>query len=209
MIFKNKAELISMYVGSGDTVLDVGFYGQSISPEQDHYPHALLKKQAQEVYGVDIVLPESYDKLRYQRASADSFFFETKFDVITAFDVIEHLSNPGRFLELCSAHLKPGGVVLITTPNAFNLFSLVEKVSHDEPNVNDDHTTYFNKPTISVLLQKNGFTPVDFHYLSDPFDTLWANGIKRKILATLYSMLGLFTDKFMATLVVVARPIRD
>jgi SAM-dependent methyltransferase len=37
------------------------------------------------------------------------------FDVITIFDVIEHLPDPGATLALCRQHLNPGGIVVITT----------------------------------------------------------------------------------------------
>ena len=36
-------------------------------------------------------------------------------DVITLFDVIEHLPQPRETLALCSRHLKPGGVIVLTT----------------------------------------------------------------------------------------------
>lgn len=36
-------------------------------------------------------------------------------DVITMFDVIEHLPQPHETLALCCRHLKPGGIIVITT----------------------------------------------------------------------------------------------
>jgi SAM-dependent methyltransferase len=36
-------------------------------------------------------------------------------DVITLFDVIEHLPDPFATLALCRRHLKPGGIIVITT----------------------------------------------------------------------------------------------
>ena len=36
-------------------------------------------------------------------------------DVITMFDVIEHLPQPRESLALCVRYLKPGGVIVITT----------------------------------------------------------------------------------------------
>lgn len=38
-----------------------------------------------------------------------------KVDVVTMFDVIEHLPQPADTLALCSRHLKPNGVIVITT----------------------------------------------------------------------------------------------
>ena len=39
------------------------------------------------------------------------------FDVVTAFEVIEHLSDWPQFLRECSRLLVPGGVLLVSTPN--------------------------------------------------------------------------------------------
>lgn len=38
-----------------------------------------------------------------------------KVDVITLFDVIEHLPHPDETLALCERHLRPGGIIVITT----------------------------------------------------------------------------------------------
>jgi 2-polyprenyl-3-methyl-5-hydroxy-6-metoxy-1,4-benzoquinol methylase len=39
------------------------------------------------------------------------------FDAVTAFHVLEHVSNPGAFLELCAARLSPQGILIIDVPN--------------------------------------------------------------------------------------------
>lgn len=39
------------------------------------------------------------------------------FDVITCFDVVEHLANPGVFFARVGAYLGDGGFVVVTTPN--------------------------------------------------------------------------------------------
>src|SRR6202043_1801368 len=41
-----------------------------------------------------------------------------KFDVVAASHVIEHVSDPVRFLADCAQLLKPGGRVIVRTPNA-------------------------------------------------------------------------------------------
>jgi glycosyltransferase involved in cell wall biosynthesis len=45
-----------------------------------------------------------------------SHFSPHTFDIITAFDVIEHLPNPRHFLQRATQLLKPGGVLILTTP---------------------------------------------------------------------------------------------
>ena len=41
----------------------------------------------------------------------------SSFDIITAIEVIEHLTNIGHFLDQASRAMKPGGALLVTTPN--------------------------------------------------------------------------------------------
>ncbi len=205
MIYQNKAELISKLVRSSDVVLDVGFWGQGVQEGNPQWPHTLLRRAAKEVYGVDIDMSKSFaSDRRYLKASAEDFDFPAKFDVIFAGDIIEHLSNPGLFLASCKKHLSPGGRLLITTPNAFNLFNLAEKLTKCEPTVNADHTCYFNSKTLRKLLEKNGMeaTEVNFLYSLGCGHT---ESLKKKFLNILYRLLSFFTDKFIETLVVVAK----
>jgi SAM-dependent methyltransferase len=48
-------------------------------------------------------------KLNFPRAT---------FDVVVSFDVIEHVPNPGRFVQQIREVLRPEGVLYIGTPNA-------------------------------------------------------------------------------------------
>jgi 2-polyprenyl-3-methyl-5-hydroxy-6-metoxy-1,4-benzoquinol methylase len=47
------------------------------------------------------------------------------FDVVCAVEIIEHLENPRHFLRECQRTLKPGGVMVVTTPNVLNVASLL------------------------------------------------------------------------------------
>lgn len=45
------------------------------------------------------------------------------FDAVVATDIIEHLENPRYFLRECFAALRPGGLLLMTTPNVDSHYS--------------------------------------------------------------------------------------
>jgi 2-polyprenyl-3-methyl-5-hydroxy-6-metoxy-1,4-benzoquinol methylase len=47
----------------------------------------------------------------------DRSILPDSFDLVTMFEFIEHLSNPGRFLKRAETIVRPGGIVYITTPN--------------------------------------------------------------------------------------------
>jgi 2-polyprenyl-3-methyl-5-hydroxy-6-metoxy-1,4-benzoquinol methylase len=83
------------------------------------------------LHGVDQDLGE----FRCSRAVArpadldqDSFpFAGTRFRLITAIEVIEHLENPGRLYRLAQEHLADDGQLLLTSPN---IHSLTSRVRH-------------------------------------------------------------------------------
>lgn len=205
-VFKNKKDLIEESVQASDTVLDVGFWGQGVTHTDPQWPHKLLKNTGASVYGLDMVIDRELfpDQTRYQEASAEDFSFpNVSFDVIFAGDLIEHLTNPGLFLARCKEHLKPGGRIVLTTPNTFNLFNLAGKLTNDEPAVNADHTMYFNGKTLRTLLRKCGFSIEKYQYIySLEYD--YKESLRKKFLNGLYRVVGWFTPKFMETLVIIA-----
>ncbi|MDD4332939.1 MAG: class I SAM-dependent methyltransferase [Patescibacteria group bacterium] len=205
-IFQNKQELIDTLVGPDDVVLDVGFWGQGLTIDKKNWVHSLLLKRARKVYGIDLYfdLNKLANKENYSRQNAENFGFSFGFDVIFAGDLIEHLSNPGLFLDSCRKNLKDNGKLIITTPNCFGLFNLAEKISKYEPTVNSDHTCYFNLKTIKQLLKKNNFEVSEYYYLYSlglDYKESW----KKKILNLFYYFFSKFTSKFIDTLVIVAR----
>ena len=205
-VFKNKEALIEGLIRPEDKVLDVGFWGQEVDQNDLKWVHRLVVNRAKEVWGIDLdyeaqALPQ--DSSRYLRKSAEDFSLPERFSLVFAGDLIEHLSNPGLFLKRADEHLEPSGRIILTTPNAFNLFSLIEKVVKGEPTVNKDHTCYFNLRTLKQLLKKNGWKINEVHYLYSlelPFEeSLW-----KKLQNALYKLLSLFTTSYLETFVVVA-----
>jgi 2-polyprenyl-3-methyl-5-hydroxy-6-metoxy-1,4-benzoquinol methylase len=207
-IYKNKKELIADLIKKEDLVLDVGFWGQGVAYKDANWVHNLLKDKASEVFGVDLYFDFKYlDKPNnYFKQNAEEFELNKKFNVIFAGDLIEHLSNPGKFLGQCSKHLIDSGRLVITTPNAFNLFNIAGKFTNNEPVVNHDHTCYFNTKTITKLLAKNGWK-VESVYFLYTLDVKYKESWKKKFLNIIYFLLSKFTSKFIETMIIVAKKI--
>ena len=71
---------------------------------------------------------------------------KNKYEVIIAGEIIEHLKNPGLFLESARSVLAEGGRLIITTTNAFCLRRLV-RIPFGIESVHPDHTYYFSHST--------------------------------------------------------------
>ncbi|MDP3900379.1 MAG: class I SAM-dependent methyltransferase [bacterium] len=83
-------------------------------------------------------------------------FAEESFDLITMWDVVEHLPQPREFFSRASRLLKKGGVIVINTPDAGSILAgLLGKRWHLI--VPPEHLHYFNLNSLSLLLSKTGF----------------------------------------------------
>ncbi len=84
---------------------------------------------------------------------------DDSFDFVCTNDFIEHLFDPGIFLEQCFRILRKGGYLSIATPNGegFDFKILREKTNNITP---PEHLTYLNPVSLSFLLKRTGFSPV-------------------------------------------------
>jgi SAM-dependent methyltransferase len=209
LIFRDKHALVTKYIHQADVVLDVGFWGQGITENNPQWIHELLCTASETVYGTDLQYDESATRIRanpsrYRKANAESFDFDgMQFDTIVASELIEHLSNPGMFLDSCKKYLKPGGMLILTTPNCFNLFNIAGKLSRKEPVTNADHTCYYNSVTLIHLLEKNGWVAKEVAYVYT-LNIDYPESFKKKVLNAFYKLFSIATPKFLETLVIVA-----
>ena len=81
---------------------------------------------------------------------------EDEFDVIAAGGVIEHLSNPGVFLEGIKRFFGSQTEMILTTPNAFSLHRFFLSLGRLEY-VHPDHVCYYSYTTLRHLLESHGF----------------------------------------------------
>nr|WP_260765080.1 class I SAM-dependent methyltransferase [Mycobacterium sp. SMC-4] len=75
---------------------------------------------------------------------------DSSVDVVVNFQVIEHLWDQGQFVAECGRVLRPGGVLLISTPNRITF-----SPGRDTP-VNPFHTRELNAAELTELLESAG-----------------------------------------------------
>ena len=133
------------------------------------------KSNSWNVYGVDIC--ESAVSYAKNVFGIDVFKGELKnanfpdnlFDVITFWHVLEHTTDPlGNLIE-ARRILKPGGLLVVATPNVRNyiyeiayMFLKLKPSKITSPAVRKMHLYHFSVNTLKKIILKAGFAPVKF-----------------------------------------------
>jgi 2-polyprenyl-3-methyl-5-hydroxy-6-metoxy-1,4-benzoquinol methylase len=133
-----------------------------------------------EAYGCEI----SPAALRYARAKLglenivcsrleDAALPQESFDLITMWDVIDHIPHPDPLLRRCHALLRAGGACFIRTPNVHVQLArarIKRLIKGMRPDVSylqaRAHMHHYSMSTIRRLLERNGFTNVEFMHLT-------------------------------------------
>ena len=129
----------------GKSVLDVGCVGQDNNFSSNAWVHRHLKDVASSLTGVDINKKgiDEAVKLGYHIIHVDNLGQQT-FDIITMLDVIEHVDDICNFISMYERHLNPGGKLIITTPNPFNIRQFFNILLFGLPSINPEHTTFID-----------------------------------------------------------------
>lgn len=204
-----------LHIGMGGRVDDAVATDDYIQMDLTQTTHGRLARVAQSLTGVDIN-PTVIDAMRktipgdYILADIGDPKFpdmpNKKFDVVLFLEVIEHLDSFHSALDNIRKVLKPDGVLVISTVNAFCIERFVKLLFRYE-SVHEEHTAYFSYLTLSRLLDMNGFPDtVDFAFTFQQRDSF----------ASIFDRAGYYTLRATATLfpqyaegiVYVARPNR-
>jgi 2-polyprenyl-3-methyl-5-hydroxy-6-metoxy-1,4-benzoquinol methylase len=119
------------------------------------------KKRGWEVYGTEYTDTAinicKLSAINMQQGKLDpAWYQENMFDVITSFEVIEHINNPKEDIENIKKILRPNGLFYFTTPN----FNAVERyLLKGSYNIIEypEHLSYYTKKTVHYLLTNAGF----------------------------------------------------
>lgn len=144
------------------SVLDVGCVQHDADKETDpNWLHQHLYACADEVLGLDY-LEKDVEKLAEQGynvtfGDAENLSLSRRFDTIVAGELIEHLSNPGSFLDCCREHLVDDGQLILTTPNVWGVTYLKRLLFAGEVHCNEEHACWYDRRTLRQLLERHGF----------------------------------------------------
>ena len=143
---------------TGKTVLHIGCTGPL---------DAAMRKVAKRCYGID---KEPSERTYYAAFDLDrcahgidpaEFPRFPDVEIIVCGEVLEHLSNPGRFLDFL--HVVYDVPVIFTVPNAFSSGS-IGWLKRGYENVNVEHVAWYSWHTIKILLKRHGYEISDFFW---------------------------------------------
>lgn len=128
----------------------------------------IAKKRGCDVIGVDFnsnaikLAQKSFPNIEF--VSQDIFSFldnhKKEYDIITAFEILEHLGDPARFVKRASESLKDDGYLVISAPNRKRWFSHIS--FNNEPwDFPYQHMTRWDKQSLENIIKNNQLSKIE------------------------------------------------
>jgi 2-polyprenyl-3-methyl-5-hydroxy-6-metoxy-1,4-benzoquinol methylase len=119
------------------------------------------KKRGWDVYGTEysstaIKLCEEKGIIMKEGVLDGKFFPFNDFDIITSFEVIEHINNPKEEVSTIHSLMRKGGLFYCTTPNFNSLMRYYLKTNYNVITY-PEHLSYYTKRTLDKLMNEQGF----------------------------------------------------
>lgn len=115
----------------------------------------------------------NYIRSRYAHPvqSYEDFLAESRqYDVLTLFDVIEHLLDPFAFLAAVRARVSDGGLLVISTMDSLSFISRIMGTRLEDFRRIREHVYFFSRGNMKRLLRSNGFEIVEMRHLGHSFE---------------------------------------
>lgn len=132
-----------------------------------------MKKRGWEALGCDVdpsAVKAAMEMLNVEVIHSDfhaSIIEDHSLDVLTAFEVIEHLEDPIAFLHLASVKLRKGAYLFLSTPNAGTKWP--QHWSKERTVLPPFHLTVFSERSMRRAAESTGFEVVEFKQKPVPF----------------------------------------
>nr|MCH7549865.1 methyltransferase domain-containing protein [Candidatus Krumholzibacteriota bacterium] len=109
--------LLDVACGVGGITLPLATFGGRVRAfDIDEADLSLLRERA---------VAAGFENILATREDALAFRDGREYDVIVASEVFEHLTHPDKLAENCARHLRRGGILVVTTPNGYGPWEMV------------------------------------------------------------------------------------
>lgn len=126
-----------------------------------------------------VKLKHSHGTIRYQPGNVFELpAVQRLYDLILTTEIIEHVAHPDEFLQQVASFVKPGGFIVMTTPNGEYLRNRLPKFSNCpdpyvfesvqfKPNA-DGHIFLLHQDEVYGLAKKSGLVLREFRFFTTP-----------------------------------------
>lgn len=169
--------------------------------------HLLIHSVARKLYGVDIN-HRAIEQLRSQYGLPNLYVadveklnidFGENFDVVIAGELLEHLNNPGLFLDSIKRYMNNETFLICTTPNLLGLKLFLHNVIGNQA-IHPDHSVGFTFSLIETLFVHHDYYITEWLTSVQRFSG-WRNWLSNIVLNGLFSMF----PRYGETMIVVAK----
>ena len=124
----------------------------------------VLQEQGYDVYGAEIssaMVAEAGRRIGSERIHHGplqrGIHGDQKFDVITMWDVVEHVEDPIELLRIARSMIADDGILVLETQNVASMFARMLGVNWQHYKF-EEHLYHFDPKTIQVLLARGGWS---------------------------------------------------
>ncbi len=160
--FAGRLQRLSQFIKPGK-LLDVGCAAGFFLDE--------ARKAGWQVQGLDVssfavqYAAENF-KLDVQQGSfTDLPFPSNSYDLISMWDVIEHVPNPKSYIARAAELLKKGGVFVMATPDVDSIPARLTGKRWVGFKLSEEHVYYFSARTLGKMLEEAGFEVIDTRHV--------------------------------------------
>ena len=143
--FRKNGRILDIGCGQGDFLFSAKKYGWNAYGSE--YSDAAIKLCAGR--GLEVI----------KEPISELSFGNEKFDVITSFEVIEHIQTPNHLFETVKTLLNPGGLFYLTTPNFDAILRFLEGNKFKMLGY-PEHLCFYNKFSMRHLSLRHEFEPL-------------------------------------------------
>jgi 2-polyprenyl-3-methyl-5-hydroxy-6-metoxy-1,4-benzoquinol methylase len=198
-------DVLEIACGVGGITLPLASLGGRVRALDIHLGDVIELERVAERLGFENVTVTVEDAL--------GFDSDERYDVVVASEVFEHLTDPGRLAGVVARHTKPGGVLIVTTPNGYGpwemanslrlvprrwnwLRRLLGKEAHDGEG--REHEQRYTKGRLLKLFAREGFEVKSFSN-SDFIFTILPPLRRSRFFGTIDTKLGDVVPHWMAS----------
>ena len=153
---KAEHRVAASYLKPGDRILDIGAGEGGFSAFVQDGTYRGLEFDGEAV-ARGRELGRNLSQMSLEDASAAA---PAAYDVVTAFQLLEHLPDPESFAVQAAALVAPGGWLILGVPSAESYLSALPDFVLNAP---PHHLTWWTAQSLGDLLRRQGLQDLDFH----------------------------------------------